>query len=384
MARKKRDDWSRLEGEYYLEFKESIRSSATLATYRQNLVSFLRDIDSTIDDFVNLAKKEPEKCQAVIQDFIFRQKMRYNEKEISGVQVGNYIKPIQLLFKIQDINGINWWKLNRFLPYSRKISNDRIPLIEDIRKVVSYGDQRLKFMVASMVSGGFRVGAWENMEVGDITPIVKNGEVVSAKVVIYRGEHEEYFTFITPEAYEMFQEYLDIRRKASEHILDSSPALRKAMLITKISSNLDKVESERPKDVRLKLTAIRTIMLRAWRKAGYRWEGGSKGKRYDFKMFHGFRKYFKTKAEDVMKSLNVETLMGHSTGVTDSYYRPSEQDLLEDYLKAVPLLTIAEAEEVKQSIGAELKEERELRHELSTELKVLKEMFMSWKAERPT
>jgi len=49
-----------------------------------------------------------------------------------------------------------------------------------------------------------------------------------------------------------------------------------------------------------------------------------------------------------MKPINVETLMGHSTGISDSYYRPTEKELLEDYLKAVPLLTISEAEQVRR------------------------------------
>jgi hypothetical protein len=32
--------------------------------------------------------------------------------------------------------------------------------------------------------------------------------------------------------------------------------------------------------------------------------------------------------------------MGHSTGISDSYYRPNERELLEDYMKAIPELTI--------------------------------------------
>ena len=49
-----------------------------------------------------------------------------------------------------------------------------------------------------------------------------------------------------------------------------------------------------------------------------------------------------------MKPINVETLMGHSVGISDSYYRPTEKELLEDYLKAVPLLTVSEVEEVRR------------------------------------
>jgi len=32
--------------------------------------------------------------------------------------------------------------------------------------------------------------------------------------------------------------------------------------------------------------------------------------------------------------------MGHSVGISDSYYRPNENELLKDYLNAVPELTI--------------------------------------------
>jgi hypothetical protein len=60
------------------------------------------------------------------------------------------------------------------------------------------------------------------------------------------------------------------------------------------------------------------------------------------------RKFFKTRAEQVMKPINVESLMGHSVGISDSYYRPTEKELLEDHLKAVPLLTVSEAEEVRR------------------------------------
>ncbi len=51
-----------------------------------------------------------------------------------------------------------------------------------------------------------------------------------------------------------------------------------------------------------------------------------------------------------MKPINVETLMGHSTGISDSYYRPTEQDLLEDYLKVVDLLTISSENHLVQQL----------------------------------
>ncbi|MFL6363587.1 MAG: hypothetical protein ACJ719_00050 [Nitrososphaeraceae archaeon] len=56
-----------------------------------------------------------------------------------------------------------------------------------------------------------------------------------------------------------------------------------------------------------------------------------------------------------MKPINVETLMGHSTGISDSYYRPTEKELLDDYLKIVDHLIVrtegtfkVEVEQVKE------------------------------------
>ena len=36
-----------------------------------------------------------------------------------------------------------------------------------------------------------------------------------------------------------------------------------------------------------------------------------------------------------MKSINIEILMGHSVGISDSYYKITEEELLPEYLKAV-------------------------------------------------
>ena len=63
-------------------------------------------------------------------------------------------------------------------------------------------------------------------------------------------------------------------------------------------------------------------------------------RRHEFSV-NGFRKYFKTMAEQAgMAPINVEILMGHSVGISDSYYRPTEQSLREDYLKAVDKLMV--------------------------------------------
>jgi hypothetical protein len=64
-------------------------------------------------------------------------------------------------------------------------------------------------------------------------------------------------------------------------------------------------------------------------------------RRHEFQTDHRFRKWFKTRCEQAgMKPINIEKLMNHSVGISNSYYRATENDILEDYLKVVDFLTI--------------------------------------------
>jgi hypothetical protein len=57
-----------------------------------------------------------------------------------------------------------------------------------------------------------------------------------------------------------------------------------------------------------------------------------------------------------VRRINIENLIGHSMGISDSYYRSTENEFLEDYLKASPLLTITETIWFYKKQVVELKE----------------------------
>jgi hypothetical protein len=66
-------------------------------------------------------------------------------------------------------------------------------------------------------------------------------------------------------------------------------------------------------------------------------------KRHPYQANHSLRKWFKTRCEiGGMKPINVETLLSHSVGVSNSYYRPTETELLEEYLGIQDFLIIGE------------------------------------------
>jgi hypothetical protein len=106
--------------------------------------------------------------------------------------------------------------------------------------------------------------------------------------------------------------------------------------------------------VKLPPATIKRIITRALYQQTIRKGLPPDTRRYDFKAVHGFRKWFKTRAEQAMLRTNVECLIGHNIGISQSYYKPTERELLTDYLKAVPLLTINEFEDIY-----ELKQQQE-------------------------
>ena len=91
---------------------------------------------------------------------------------------------------------------------------------------------------------------------------------------------------------------------------------------------------------------------------------------HEFKALHGFRKFFKTICEQSrMKSINIELLMGHKIGVSSSYYKPTEEELLGDYLNAIDYLTINEENKLKQK-------NQELENKLNDREKIIKEQLL--------
>ena len=73
-------------------------------------------------------------------------------------------------------------------------------------------------------------------------------------------------------------------------------------------------------------------------------------KRHSSKLTHSFRKYFETKCLKKMKLLNVKLLIGQDTGLEKSYYKPTESELLEDYLQVVNDLTLNQEFKLKMKI----------------------------------
>ena len=48
-----------------------------------------------------------------------------------------------------------------------------------------------------MASSGIRLGAWDYLKWEQIKPIIRNEQGVAARITVYAGENEQYYSYIT-------------------------------------------------------------------------------------------------------------------------------------------------------------------------------------------
>lgn len=284
---------------------------------------------------------------------------RVNRKEITGSTLQNSLKSIKLFCEIADI-PIKWNKIRRGLPKGRSYADDRIPTKEEIQKLLEYPDRRIKAIVYTMISSGMRLAAWDFLKVGHIRPIKQgpNNAVAAAKIIIYAGEDQEYFSFISAEAYEALQEWLKYREDSGEIIDENSWLMRNLW-----DTSIPQVRGLITMPKKLKSSGIKRLIERALVAQGLRKKLEDGKKRHPYQAVHSFRKWFKTHCElGGMKPINVEKLLSHSIGISNSYYRPTEKDLLEDYLRVADFLSIDKEHRLQKQLDEYKKKSQQDSH----------------------
>jgi hypothetical protein len=343
------------ESNAYSLFVYAVRSQVTRDYYLRRLRIFFNHINllphEIMEERCNLfaanGLKDPNWAFSCIVKFFQFQRERVEKEEITGATLRNFVKAIKLFCEMSDV-PVTWKKISRGLPKIRRYADDRAPNIEEIQKICEYPDRRIKAIVCTMSSCGIRLGAWDYLRWGHIEPIRREGKIIAAKIVVYAGDDEEYFSFVTREAYSHLEKWMEYRKECGENIDDNSWVMRQLWNTKQGHYHHGTIKDA----AKLKSSGVKRLIEDALWTQGIRRKSNLKRNRYEFQTDHGFRKWFKTRCEIAgMKSINIEKLMGHSIGISDSYYRVTDNELGKDYLKAIDYLTISNEHKLQMQVS---------------------------------
>jgi hypothetical protein len=347
-----------LVGRSYQLFKNAIRSEKSFQLYKQYLFHFCEFIKMTTEEIAtkyNSARvtKESIKFQHMVEDYAVLLQSKVKNQDISAKTCVVMIPPVKLFCEMNDII-LNWRKIGKLLPRGSSNALDEAYTREQIRRMLEFADLRTKIPILFMASGGMRLGGFQSLTDDCINPIYdeKTGKLLAAHIVIYKGTDEEYDTFISPEAYHVYEEYRNLRIKFGEKIAKNSPILLRRFDVspdgkTAVTDNTHSVV----------LATISGIIRTVAYKAGIREVSENYADRYNIKIAHGFRKFFSSTLSSIktpdgryaIDFIKKEWLLGHAlTGIhalEENYNRNDRvKMLLDEYLKAVKELTISDEE----------------------------------------
>jgi integrase len=333
-------------------FINSIKSEATKRLYTYCLNRYIQyyHFDSIEDLFSsdkNKNNREPKIIEANIIQYIVW--LRQDQK-LSSMSVNVYLAAIMHFYAMNDI-VLNRKKINMYLGEFIRKQKDRAYTTEEIHKLLDFCDERSKALVLLLASTGVRIGSVPGLKLKHLSKIVADYYKLY-KIVIYEGTKEEYYCFTTPEAATAIDTYLNYRVRLGEKLTDNSPLFREQFDIN------DQFAIRYPKT--MKAIGLTKLLIRNLHRSGVilaekEIEGMRTGKKRNVvARAHGFRKFATTNL--IRAKINPEAremLLGHSISLTGAYYRPGDDEILQEYVKAIDLLTI--------------NNENRLRHELVKE-----------------
>ncbi len=222
--------------------------------------------------------------------------------------------------KLLESNGVEVGRRPKIKVYT--LSESMLPKRQELKRIVDSCDARQRAAILILASSGLRVGELLRLRMGDIDFDLK------PPMIRVRGseakERKSRITFMSDEAYEALQAYLD-RRRILGHSLDKDSPV---------------IATDRGKP--LGYSTLQLILSNAFKPFS---EVSRPAKKNSYSLHpHILRKWFKTQliAAGVPGPI-ADRLCGHSRYMAEEYELFTEEQLRQWYLRAMPNLRIVTA-----------------------------------------
>ena len=356
----------------YLNFVNSLRSSATKKQYVFCLKKFMKFCNITRVE--QLLTSDIKLIESRIIDWLV------SERRMSHDSRSLRLAALSAFYSINDVN-LNRRKLKKFLGEQKKIHKDRPYTLEEIHSMVDVTDQRTKVIVLLFASTGMRIGGLTGLRLSHLQKIK---EYNLYRLTVYENTPDEYICFTTPECALAIDTYLLYRQRCGEKLMyDDDKGIWLPAITPLIRREFDRDDTFQAADPQPVNTAgcIDFLIFGILKRTGIirpipQIAGETKTcSRHPIARTNGFRKMVNTTMIKChVEPLIKEMLLGHHTGLEENYYRPEEEDLLNEYLKCVDYLTISEENRLRRKVEI-LTVEKSQMDQLRTEIDDIKALM---------
>jgi integrase len=349
-----------INGKAYFNFVNSIKSPASRKTYEFSLRKYMQYHNLQVIDDLLADKNTP----SVIEDQIIAWLVSLRET-ITYSTRHTYMAAILNFYEINDVT-LRTKRIARFLGQeSTRKNKDRAYTTEEIKKMLEHANIRSKVLVLLLASSGMRIGAVPDLKLKHFTKVQEPYNLY--KIAVYENTREEYNAYCTPECAAAIDAYITYRQEKGEKITPEAPLIResfdKLLLSIKDKDNNNENESnfffsttkKAPETLAIRgigaiisnlLVSAGIVKVRSCSAAelqnlgGNKYNSGGGSVRKSVRRAHGFRKYLLTALTEVgIDPQYRKILLGQNLGLDESYLKPTEQQVLQQYVKAIDTLT---------------------------------------------
>jgi integrase len=318
----------------YQNFIQSLKSEYTKHEYKKGLCRYLTHYNTTPEQMLSLPIDDIENK---LVDYLLYMK----NQDLSTSFINLNFCALKHFYFMNNVR-INKERIGKFLGESKKKNVDRGYLDSEIKNMLDIADLRFKVVISVLASTGMRIGPLPSLK---LSHLQKKDNVY--RFTIYQNTKDEYFTFCSPEAAAYIDSYLEYRIRSGEKLTTASFLIREQF-------DINDIEQIRKQGRSICINSMSNILYSLAIKSGVREINhfGKRGReRQSVPLAHGFRKFFTTQLIDSEVNPEIrEMLLGHSIGLAGAYYKPTEDKMLQEYEKAIDLLTIDPANRLRKKV----------------------------------
>lgn len=347
----------------YRNFVNSLRSPITKRGYSQSLNKYyLSRPENQNLSLSEIISKNPKTIEYELIDLIYEMR---EKKGLAYSTIHNVIAALTHFFEMNDV-VINKKKLIKFKGENIAKFEYRGYTVDEINQLLTMVDERAKTSILLMASTGMRVGGLVEIRLKHLKRwnLDSIGNHIYQITVYANSPKHKYQTFCTPEAAKAIDFYLNFRKRHGDNLKQDpqtgnwSPGESFLFIRNFDKENQDMFGMDKLTLMNLGVTpkSITRGIISGLEKLGLRnrlrlveeqaTTDSEKRAAYarhknELHPCHSLRIFAVTAMQrsKVDKTIR-EMLVGHATGLDKVYYKPQDDEILQEYLKAVDLLTI--------------------------------------------